>query len=303
MSALNFLISKTIMHVPGPVVSIFAKSYIAGQELSDAVRVTRDFNKQGIMTTIDLLGEFIKTKDQAKYFKDRCIEILDTINKEKLDSNLSIKPTQMGLSLDDDFALENIREIVAYAASINNFVRVDMEDTPNTDKTLKLHTELKQEFGRSIGTVLQSYLRRTPADIDNLDPKDLNIRLCKGIYNEPRELAYKDPYIVNQNFIHCLDKLFAKGAYVGIATHDEKLIFESLRLIEKYNLKKQDYEFQMLLGVDEQLRKIIAEEGHRLRVYVPFGKDWLPYSKRRLKENPKIATHALRQMFGIHGHN
>lgn len=303
MSALNFLISKSIMHVPGPIVSIFAKSYIAGQDLSDAVRVTRNFNKQGIMSTIDLLGEFIKTKDQAKYFKDRCIEILETINKEGLDSNLSIKPTQMGLSLDEDFALENIREIVTYAASINNFLRVDMEDTPNTDKTLKLHAELKKEFGKNVGTVLQSYLRRTPDDIDNLDPKDLNIRLCKGIYNEPREQAYKDPYIVNQNFVHCLDKLFAKGAYVGIATHDEKLIFESLRLIEKYNLKKEDYEFQMLLGVDEQLRKIIVDEGHRLRVYVPYGKDWLPYSKRRLKENPKIATHALKQMFGIHGHN
>jgi len=301
MSGLNFLISKTIMHVPGPVVSIFAKSYIAGQELSDAVNVTRDFNKQGIMTTIDLLGEFIKTKDQAKYFKDRCIEILDTINKEGLNSNLSIKPTQMGISLDEDFAYENISEIVKYAESINNFVRVDMEDTPNTDKTLRLHASLKKEFGKHVGTVLQSYLRRTPADIDNLDPKDLNIRLCKGIYNEPRELAYKDPYIVNQNFIYCLEKLFAKGAYVGIATHDEKLIFESLRLIEKYKLKKQDYEFQMLLGVDEQLRKIIVEDDHRLRVYVPYGKDWLPYSKRRLKENPKIATHALRQMFVIHG--
>jgi len=301
MSGLNFLISKTIMHVPGPVVSIFAKSYIAGQELSDAVNVTRDFNKQGIMTTIDLLGEFIKTKDQAKYFKDRCIEILDTINKEGLNSNLSIKPTQMGISLDEDFAYENISEIAKYAESINNFVRVDMEDTPNTDKTLRLHASLKKEFGKHVGTVLQSYLRRTPADIDNLDPKDLNIRLCKGIYNEPRELAYKDPYIVNQNFIYCLEKLFAKGAYVGIATHDEKLIFESLRLIEKYKLKKQDYEFQMLLGVDEQLRKIIVEDDHRLRVYVPYGKDWLPYSKRRLKENPKIATHALRQMFGIHG--
>jgi len=301
MSVLNFLISKTIMHVPGPIVSIFAKSYIAGQDLPDAVKVTRDLNRKGIMTTIDILGEFIKTKDQAKYFKNRCIEILDTINKEDLDANLSIKPTQMGLNLDEDFAYENIHEIVNYADSLNNFVRIDMEDTPNTDKTLKLHAKLKQEFGKSVGTVLQAYLRRTPTDIDNLDPKDLNIRLCKGIYNEPRELAYKDPYIINQNFIYCLEKLFSKGAYVGIATHDEKLIFESLRLIEKYNLKKQDYEFQMLLGVDEQLREIIVNGGHRLRVYVPFGKDWLPYSKRRLKENPSIATHALRQLFGIHG--
>jgi proline dehydrogenase len=174
-----------------------------------------------------------------------------------------------------------------------------MEDTPCTDDTLEFFRRLREEFAGHVGTVLQAYLRRTPQDIENLSDGPLNFRLCKGIYNEPRRLAYKDMYIINQNFIYCLEKLFQKKAYVGIATHDEKLVFEALRLIEKYGLKKDEYEFQMLLGVDEELREIIVSGGHRLRVYVPFGKDWLPYSRRRLKENPNIARHALKQFLGM----
>jgi proline dehydrogenase len=205
----------------------------------------------------------------------------------------------MGLLLNKEFAFENIKEIVAHAKELGNFVRIDMEDTPCTDDTLEFFRRLREEFAGHVGTVLQAYLRRTPQDIENLSDGPLNFRLCKGIYNEPRRLAYKDMYIINQNFIYCLEKLFQKKAYVGIATHDEKLVFEALRLIEKYGLKKDEYEFQMLLGVDEELREIIVSGGHRLRVYVPFGKDWLPYSRRRLKENPNIARHALRQFLKI----
>ncbi|MGA1845958.1 proline dehydrogenase family protein [Deferribacter abyssi] len=301
MGFLNFLISKSIMYIPGPIVGLFAKSYIAGPNLHDAVKVTHEMNNKNMMATIDILGEFISTKDEAKYFKERCIEILDTIDKEGLNANLSLKPTQMGLLLDKQFAFDNIREIVAHAKSLNNFVRIDMEDSPCTDDTLEFYRKLRDEFPGHVGTVLQAYLRRTPYDIEKLSDGTLNFRLCKGIYNEPRKIAYKDPYIINRNFIYCLEKLFQKRAYVGIATHDEKLVFEALRLIEKYDYKKDEYEFQMLLGVDEELRDIIVSAGHRLRVYVPFGKDWLPYSRRRLKENPNIGRHALRQLFGLHG--
>ncbi|MGB9731372.1 MULTISPECIES: proline dehydrogenase family protein [Calditerrivibrio] len=303
MSLLNFLISKSIMHIPGPLVGIFAKSYIAGPELKDAVRVTKELNSQGIMTTIDILGEFIKNLDEAEYYRERCIEILDTIKKEGLDANLSLKPTQMGLNLNKEVAFDNILKIVDHAKQLGNFVRIDMEDVTCTDDTIDFYRRLRGNYHGHVGVVLQAYLRRTPKDVENLSDGPMNFRLCKGIYNEKRVHAYKDPYIINQSFIYILEKMFQKGAYVGIATHDEKLIFEATRLIEKYGLTRDKYEFQMLLGVDEELRRIIVNSGHRLRVYVPFGKDWLPYSRRRLKENPNIARHALRQLFGIHGNN
>jgi len=301
MSLLNSTISKSIMYIPGPIVGLFAKSYIAGPNLYDAVKVAREMNNKNIMVTIDILGEFIRTKDDAKYFKEKCIKILDTINKEGIDGNLSLKPTQMGLLLDKQFAFDNIREILTHAKSLNNFVRIDMEDHGCTDDTLEFYRKLRDEFPGHAGTVLQAYLRRTPNDIEKLSDGPLNFRLCKGIYDEPRKIAYKDPYIINRNYTYCLDILFKNRAYVGIATHDEKLIFEAMRLIKKYDYKKDEYEFQMLLGVDEELRNIIVSAGHRLRVYVPFGKDWLPYSKRRLKANPSIGRHALRQLFGLHG--
>ncbi len=299
MSLFNLLVSKTIMHVPGPIVGFFAKSYIAGEDLKDAVAVTRDLNSRGIMATIDILGEFIKTKDEATYFKEQCCSILREIDKEKLDANLSLKPTQLGLELDREFSFANIREIVALAASLDNFVRIDMEDHPCTDDTIEFFRRLREEFPGHVGVVLQSYLRRTLDDIDNLSDGLLHFRLCKGIYNEPRRVAFKDMAIINRSFVCCLDKMFEKGAYVGIATHDEKLVFESLQLIRKYGLKREDYEFQMLLGVDPELRDLLVSQGHRLRIYVPFGKSWLPYSKRRLKENPSIARHALRQLLGM----
>ena len=296
MSLFNLLVSKTIMHVPGPIVGYFAKGYIAGSDLSDAVRVSKQLNQQGAMVTLDILGEFITTKGQATFFIEECLKMLETLQSEGLEGNLSLKPTQMGMLLDKEFAFENIREIVKKASDLNNFVRIDMEDISCTDDTLEFYRSLRAEFPGHVGTVLQSYLRRTLNDIDELSNDKMNFRLCKGIYNEPRMAAYKDGAIINRSFVESLDRMFHHGAYVGIATHDEKLVFESLRLIEKYGLKRDQYEFQMLLGVDEQLRQIILDGGHRLRIYVPYGKDWMPYSRRRLKENPSIAKHALLQM-------
>lgn len=299
MSLFNQLVSRTIMHIPGSVVGFFAKGYIAGETLSDALRVTRDLNSRKVMATIDVLGEFISTRDEATGFKKQCIEILEAIDREKLDANLSLKPTQMGLLLDKEFAFENIREIVAVAQRLGNFVRIDMEDHPCTDDTIEFFRRLRDEFPGHVGVVLQAYLRRTPRDIENLADGPMHYRLCKGIYNEPRKVAWKDPDIVNRSFVYCLDMMLKLGAYVGIATHDSKLVFEAMRLISEYGLTREQYEFQMLLGVDEELRDIIVNEGHRLRVYVPFGESWMPYSRRRLKENPTIARHALRQMLGL----
>lgn len=299
MSIFNFLVSKTIMHIPGPIVGFFAKGYIAGEKLEDAVQVTRDLNGRRMMATIDILGEFIKTKKEAVFFKQQCLDILEAIDREKIDANLSLKPTQMGLLLDEEFAFSNIREIVARAAELGNFVRIDMEDIECTDATIKLYRQLRAEFPAHVGLVLQAYLRRTGADIEGLSDAPMHYRLCKGIYNEPRTAAWKNPVTINRSFVKNLERMFKHKAYVGIATHDEKLVFESLVLIEKYGLKPEEYEFQMLLGVDEELRQIIVDAGHRLRVYVPYGESWMPYSRRRLRENPSIAKHALRQMLGM----
>ncbi len=299
MTLFDQLVSKTIMYVPGPLVGVFAKKYIAGPTLQDAVKVSRDLNKQSIMTTIDVLGEFITTKDEATGFKQQALEVLKTIDKSGIDANLSIKPTQMGLNLDKDFAFDNIQEIVAYAKSLGNFVRIDMEDITCTDDTLSFYNRLRKDDPSHVGTVLQAYLRRTIKDILALQDQPMNIRLCKGIYREPREHAYKHPDVINLNYVYGLEKLFKAGAYTGIATHHPRLIFEATRLIEEHGLSRDDYEFQMLLGVDEQLRKIIVDQGHRLRVYVPYGRSWLPYAKRRLKENPDIAKHGLRQILRL----
>lgn len=301
MSVLNQIVSKSIMYVPGPIVSIFARKYIAGDTLDDAVRVTRRLNAQGIKSTIDVLGEFITTKGEASQFKNQALEVLKTIHRTDINANLSIKPTQMGLNLDPDFAYANIEEIVAYAQSIKNFVRIDMEDISCTSQTINFYNRLRQAYAPHVGTVLQSYLRRTVTDIQGLSSAPMNIRLCKGIYNEPREHAYKHPEVINRNYVLALERLFEHKAYVGIATHDPILIFEAMRLIHKHGLKPSEYEFQMLLGVDEQMRHIITAQGHNLRIYVPYGSSWLAYAKRRLKENPDIARHALRQMLGLKG--
>ncbi len=296
MSLFNYLVSKTIMHVPGPIVGFFAKGYIAGERLEDAVQVGKDLNNKGMLLTVDILGESITTKAEAEFFKNQCLDILETIHREKLDGNLSLKPTQMGLLLDTQLAFDNIREIVAKAAEQDNFVRIDMEDIECTDATLDFYRRLRDEFPKHVGVVLQSYLRRSLQDIEDLSDKPMHYRLCKGIYNEPRSAAWKNPETINRSFVECLDKMFKHGAYVGIATHDEQLVFEALQLIEKYQLKPEQYEFQMLLGVDPELRQILLDAGHRLRVYLPYGESWMPYSRRRLKENPNIARHALLQM-------
>lgn len=302
MSIFNYAVSKTIMHVPKPIVSHFAKGYIAGATLADAVRVTEDLNRKNMMTTIDILGEFITTFEQAISFKNDALKIIQTIDEKNLNANLSIKPTQMGLLLDNERCFGLIHEIVAAATQHNNFVRIDMEDIATTDATLDFFRKLREEFPKHVGTVLQSYLRRTPFDVVALQDGYQNYRLCKGIYVEPRTHAWKNPMAINRNFTESLKLMFEQGAYVGIATHDELLVYEAMNLVRQMGLQPDQYEFQMLLGVDEELREVILGAGHRLRIYVPYGEDWLPYSKRRLKENPAIAQHALRQMLGLKKH-
>lgn len=302
MNWFNKLIALTLPFVPKPIVGFFSRHYIAGDTLDDAVTLVRELNEQKMMATIDVLGEEVKEKEQSRKAVELYKNVLEAIHNENLDANISVKPTHMGLKIDKEFCFQNIKELVSEAAKVNNFVRIDMEDASTTDDTIDIYLRLKKDFP-NVGTVLQSYLRRTIADINHLIKNQSNLRYCKGIYNEKREIAYKDKSIINDNFKYGLEKLIRNGCYVGIATHDEKLVWHALKLIDQLQLKPEQYEFQMLLGVDHELRRILVGGGHRLRVYVPFGTEWFGYSTRRLKENPAIAGHILRDLinriFGI----
>lgn len=298
MNALNRAVVATLPVVPRPIVRKVSSRYIAGDSISDAVRLIRELEREGCCATLDILGEHITREQEAERAVDGYIHALHTIDSERLDSNISIKLTQLGLALDTEFCYQNIRRVVEEARALKNFVRIDMEESTHTATTIALFKKLTQEFD-NLGLVLQAYLRRTRADVRGLieEVKNLNLRLCKGIYIEPRKIAYKEAEIINYNYVSLLEECFENGVYIGIATHDAKLVWQAMHLIDKLKVPKDRYEFQMLLGVDEELRRIIVSEGHKLRVYVPFGKHWYAYSVRRLKENPQIAGYILQNIF------
>jgi proline dehydrogenase len=288
--------------MPKKLVWIFSKKYIAGETIDDAVKVSKELNSQGIMITIDLLGEFIKNLSEAEENKQAYLKIIDRIESEKINGNYSLKPTSFGLLLDQEVCYRNIREIVAKAAGFNNFIRIDMEDSPCTDLEIALFRRLKKEFPKNVGLVVQAYLKRTQSDLENLmdlhsAETPLNFRLCKGIYVEPEAISFKKYQEINEHFLIDLELLLSKGVYPGIATHDKPLVEGAYRLLEKYRVPKNLYEFQMLYGVTPDLRQSIVNKGHPMRVYVPFGKDWFGYSTRRLKENPKMASTIIKAIF------
>jgi len=295
MSVFNRLLVTGLPAVPKPIVGRVASRYVAGEELADAIRVVRTLNQQGAMATLDVLGEEVSEREKATAAVEEYLRVFETIDREKVDSNVSIKLTLLGLKIDEGFCRDNVARIVETARRFNNFVRIDMEDHTTTDATLRIYRELHGRFG-NLGVVLQAYMRRTLRDVEELPDHGASVRLCKGIYVEPRKIAWKGFETVRHNYVQALDKLFSRGVYVGIATHDEYLACAATALIDKHGLKRDQYEFQMLLGVDEELRRILIEAGHRLRVYVPYGRDWYPYSIRRLRENPEVARHVLKAM-------
>lgn len=297
MKLFNEMVKLTIPLVPKPVVRRVADRYIAGDDLQDAVAVVRRLNDHGMCATVDILGEEVGDRGKVLRTLEEYKDVFRAISDEGLDSNVSIKPTAFGLKIDYDFCKENVATLIEKARSVDNFVRLDMEDHTCTDDTLRLYRELRSDFGEHVGVVIQSYLRRTLADVRALAGEKANVRLCKGIYVEPRRVSYRDMTCINENFIYALRLLFEGGAYVGIATHDDKVVQAALCLIDEFGLDPDQYEFQMLLGVDQELRDIIVEQGHKLRIYVPFGRDWYPYSTRRLKENPGMAAYVLKAMF------
>jgi proline dehydrogenase len=294
----NQLIATLLPIVPKAIVRRVSAKYIAGPTLEDAVRTVRRLNSIGAMATVDVLGEFISTMTEAEENTRYSCEVLERLRTEMLDGNLSIKLTSLGLGLDDAGCERNVRKILDTArANGGIFVRFDMENSPYTTLTIELYRKLRKEYP-NIGVVLQSYLRRTENDIrELLADGPTNVRLCKGIYIEPESIAFKKREEIQQNFLTCLDLLFSGGAYVGVATHDDMLIDGAKKLVAKYKLGEEQFEFQMLLGVRDERRNHLIQEGYRLRVYVPFGADWYGYSIRRLKENPSMAGHIFKAMF------
>lgn len=294
------LLDKTLVRllpvVPKSVVQLFSARYIAGATLADAIDTVRGLNAEGMLATVDVLGEEITHEDEARAITQAYCDVFAAIDREQLDSNVSVKPTALGLDLAYELCRENLEAILREAARSGNFVRIDMEDSSTTSDTLRVYRELREAGFDNVGVVLQAYLRRTLDDVGALADLKPNVRLCKGIYIEPATIAFTDHDAVRANFVRALDELLNAGAYVGIATHDEWLVTEGLRRVD--GMDREAYEFQMLLGVREQRAGSLVAEGHRLRVYVPFGEQWYAYSLRRLQENPAMAGTVARATVG-----
>lgn len=299
---INKAIANVLPYLPKKLIWIFSKRYIAGETIEDGLRAARELNEQGIEVTIDLLGEFITRLEQAEENKQKYLEIIDRFSSEKIIGNFSLKPTMFGLLIDPAICKQHIEEIIQRAAERNTFIRIDMEDSQCVDQELELYKYMVQKFPKHVGLVIQAYLRRTLDDLIKakdfrLNGTPLNFRLCKGIYVEPEKVAFKKYEEIRQHYLEDLGHMLDNEMYVGIATHDKYLVDHALEMLQKKSISPNMYEFQMLYGVTPELRRSIVEKGHKMRVYVPFGKEWFGYSTRRLKENPKMASHIIKALF------
>jgi proline dehydrogenase len=296
MNVLNRIVVGALPFVPRPIVRYYSGRYIAGETIEEAVQCVRQINKDGKLATLDVLGEDITREEEAVQAREQNIQVLHTIAKERISSNLSIKLTSLGLKLGKDFCTRNVREILRVAQQYGNFVRFDMEDSSCTSDTIEIFRHLQKEFDR-IGIVLQAYMRRSEDDVRHLVATGTNFRLCKGIYRESPEVAFQKKDEIRRNFTRLLEIMLSAGCYVGIATHDGLLTSASAEIIRKLGLQNHQYEFQMLLGVQPELRQKLLRDGHRVRLYVPFGKQWYAYAMRRFKENPEVAGYVFKALF------
>ncbi|HVP64929.1 MAG TPA: proline dehydrogenase family protein [candidate division Zixibacteria bacterium] len=273
-----------------------SQRFVAGMTLADLIRATETMNSLGIRVTADNLGENVTNRDEALHSRDLYHEMMAEIDKRKLDANVSCKLTHMGFDVDEQLARENVYGLVEHAASINNFLRIDMEGSPYTQKTIDLTRELHSKFPGHVGTVLQAYFYRTEDDAKLLCSEGIRIRLCKGAYKEPANLAFPEKHDVDANYVKVAKLLMKSGVFHGIATHDEKIIRELMTWSQQNGVKKSDFEFQMLHGVRRDLQEKLAKEGWGVRVYIPFGTEWYPYFMRRLAERPANVLFFGKQM-------
>lgn len=299
MGLFDSFIAALLPVTPKFLVGRIAKRYLAGETLAEACATVRALNAQGIRCSLDVLGEYVETAAQAEAYTTAVADGLAAIAAHRLDSNFSIKPTQFGLGLDPELCYRNVAGLLDLARTHGNWVRLDMEDAPYTDLTLDLYRRFRREGRDNTGVVLQAYLHRSLGDIAALAEFTPRIRICKGIYLEPEAIAYQDRQQVRANYAAMVRAALEAGCHVGIATHDEWCIEASEQILTELKTDTAQYEFQMLLGVREPLRDAVVAKGHPMRVYVPYGPDWYGYSSRRLRENPAIAGHVFRAMFGL----
>ena len=296
MIIFNKLIILILPLIPKRLIKIIAKKYIAGTTLKEAVNAIKNLNSTGQKVTLDILGEHTKSIEECNDITDNYIRILKEINKSKLDCNISVKPSHIGSDINSNIVLENFSKIQGAANKFDNFIRLDMESSKITDLTIEVYNNLLKKSS-NIGIVIQAYLYRSMKDIGNLK-KNTNIRLCKGIYNESPEIAIKDAQEINNNYIKLLNYAFDRNIFVGIASHDEELITRCIELIKNRNISNNSFEFQYLYGVPmNKMLKIYQSNNFAVRAYVPYGANWYDYSVRRIKENPKIASYVLKNIF------
>jgi proline dehydrogenase len=293
---LDRAIARTLPAIPKPVVRRLSDRYIAGSALADAIETVRTLNAAGKKATLDVLGEEVGTVDEAVVIRAEYEEAMEAIERESLDANVSVKPTALGLKVDPELCADNVRALVLKAAERGRFLRMDMEDSTTTTATLDLYRRLRSEGHDNVGIVLQAMLRRTLDDVLELAGLAPNVRVCKGIYVEPAELAFQGDEAIRFNFVEAMSALWSNGAKVAVATHDDVLVAKALGLIEERRLGLERYEFQLLLGVREELADELVRGGHTVRIYVPYGRKWYEYSLRRLQENPKVAGYVARDM-------
>jgi len=290
----NKFILFVIPFLPLSFVRLIAGKYVAGETKEEALDIVESLNSKGFSATIDILGEHIETVEESNIVTNNYLDLFNEIKSRNLDCNISIKPTHIGLDIGESTFRKNLLKLLSKAKVNDNFLRIDMENSPFTDVTIELTKECLDKY-KNVGTVFQAYLHRTKGDISKLFSSDFNFRLCKGIYKENQEIAIHDRKIINDNFLDLLRFTFQNTGYVAIATHDLKLLQDIYTLIEELNVPKDRFEFQVLYGVPMSgwLKKHLSK-GYKVRIYVPFGPDWYAYSTRRLKENPNIAGYILK---------
>ncbi len=297
MNPVNFLIGSILSLFPRWLVKPFAKPYVAGETMGVALDHIKSLNGKGFAATVDILGEHVESKKEAHSITMDYLDILDAIYEKGLDCNLSIKPTHIGLDVGYETAKENLFMLLEKASDTKNFIRIDMENTPYTDASIKLYLEALIQFS-NVGPVIQAYLHRSPDDIKRLNGEKLNVRICKGIYKESEHHAIQSGSRINEQYLELVKMILNGNGYVAIATHDISLVDATDKWITSNNIPKDRFEFQILYGVPMggKLEELLAK-GYTVRQYVPFGEEWFDYSVRRLKENPKIITYVLKNMF------
>lgn len=300
MSLFNTFVASAISLAPRTLIRKVSRRYIAGDTVADAISRVAALNAAGFSATVDVLGETVESLSQAENTTREYLKVLEAIARDGLRANISVKPTALGLLLNQAHCERNLERLLDAAKGNSTFVRIDMEDASCTQREIDLLLRLKRRGYGNVGLVLQAYLKRTDSDITPLLGTRENLRICKGIYVEDREHLVEDAWrersAINPHFLRQVARCFDSGTFVGVATHDEALVDQVIALASDQRIAKTAFEFQMLLGVRESLRDRLLAEGYAVRIYVPYGKDWYGYSMRRIKENPSIAGHLLRAL-------